>query len=58
MKSLEINKCPVCKKEADFEYGAFEVKDNAGYYPFACMKCGAKGKEWYNLTFVELEATL
>lgn len=46
--------CPRCKS-MNIEYGV-EVPDSHGrWYPFTCLKCGAKGKEYYNIEFYCME---
>ncbi len=44
--------CPKCGSE-DLDYGVIEVQDDMVYYPFTCSECGAEGKEWYDLDFIE-----
>jgi rubredoxin len=41
--------CPVCGE--DIEYGDFEMHDEGATYDWECPKCGATGKEGYDLTF-------
>ena len=41
--------CPICG--GDIEYGDFEMHDEGATYDWECPKCGATGKEGYDLTF-------
>lgn len=41
--------CPICGE--DIEYGDFEMHDEGATYDWECPKCGATGKEGYDLTF-------
>ncbi len=45
-------RCPKCG-EANLNYGVVEPEDNMIYYPWACGSCGAIGKEWYSIEFIE-----
>ena len=47
-------RCPVCGSE-DLLYGGSRV-DGDFYYEFGCSECGAKGKEWYKLEYLESRA--
>jgi DNA-directed RNA polymerase subunit M/transcription elongation factor TFIIS len=44
--------CPKCGSLMIL-YGALEVQDGGVYYPFNCPKCGASGREWHELVYVE-----
>ena len=41
--------CPVCG--AKFDYGCFDLVDEGGIYDWECPRCGATGKEGYDLIF-------
>lgn len=48
--------CPKCLKDGCLNYGAFEIDDSGGFYPYECSECGVKGKEFYDLMFAYSEA--
>lgn len=54
IESYEQGTCPRCGSV--FEYQPAEFADDAIYYPFTCQRCGASGKEWYELKYIITEA--
>lgn len=43
--------CPKCSSdELDYDGHEFDF-DGSIWYDFTCNDCGAKGKEWYNLSY-------
>jgi hypothetical protein len=44
--------CTFCTSE-NIKYGCMEWTMDSLYYPVECLDCGAEGKEWYEVTFVE-----
>lgn len=50
--SMEQGTCPNCQKN-NLEYGDSVVEGDQIYYEWECMTCGATGKEWYSLEFIE-----
>ena len=50
---IDYGICPKCKCE-DLVYDALKVQDEMIYYPFECNSCGATGKEWFKLEFIEV----
>lgn len=44
--------CSFCKS-MDLEYGVLEIEDGVLYYPVSC-KCGAVGREYYNIEFTDI----
>lgn len=54
--------CPVCGADAldgDIDFGQLQIdydSESAVYYPFHCNKCGTEGKEFYELSFLYMEA--
>lgn len=42
--------CPVCGSES-LNYGSSGVDEGGYFYSWECEKCGACGKEWYDLVF-------
>ena len=45
--------CSICGGDLDY-MGQQEVDDGGLSYTVACRKCGANGKEWYNVEFSEV----
>ncbi len=52
-KGYEVGKCPICGS-IDLEYEACEHETGFLYYPVECKKCGATGKEFYNINFTDI----
>ena len=49
------NRCPKCGSKTDMDWGAFEIRDVwLGFYPFTC-ECGATGREWHRIEYIESE---
>ncbi len=48
----EIGRCPKCGKCA-LEYGTEGIDEDRYYFSWICENCGAAGKEWYQMDFVE-----
>lgn len=48
------NKCTVCGSE-QIEYGDTILKNGLLGYEAKCDDCGATGKEWYTLEFVDMD---
>ena len=44
--------CPKCGSE-NLDYQDSEEKDEYLVYEFECEKCGATGKEWYTVSYLE-----
>lgn len=53
----EEGKCPICGSE-NLDYDSIDLMDGFGscYYPWTCNKCGAIGKEFYDIDFSEVIA--
>lgn len=49
-------KCVKCDSENLF-YGSKEIIDEWVYYPYECQECSDKGKEWYEIKYLESETT-
>jgi len=46
--------CPKCGSVL-LDYGDDELVDNDISYEFTCGDCGAMGKEWYHMEWIESE---
>lgn len=45
-------KCPKCNS-GNLNYGDSGEEGESYYYEFTCDDCGAEGKEWYFMEYVE-----
>lgn len=43
--------CPECGEE-DLDYSDFSVEGDGCYYLCKCDRCGWKGREWYDMKFM------
>ena len=48
----ETEECPICNSN-DIDYGVCVPKGEQLFYPWKCNECGASGKEWYLVEFIE-----
>lgn len=47
----KAGQCPHCGSDG-LDYECMEPEyNNMVYYPWTCLDCGAKGEEWYTMTF-------
>ena len=44
--------CPKCNSD-EWEYEDTNICGDELGYEFECKQCGARGTEWYHLTYVE-----
>jgi len=49
---MSAGTCPKCG-EQNLQYGSMEPEDDQMYYPWTCLDCGAIGREWYSIEFIE-----
>lgn len=62
VRSENSGVCPVCGADAidgDIDFGELQIdydSESAVYYPFHCNKCGTDGREFYELSFLYMEA--
>ena len=49
--TVEVGVCPVCKVEGNLFYYKGVPDGGTLCYPWRCEKCGAEGKECYDITF-------
>ena len=51
-KSNKIGVCPVCNSDlVEYDFMELAGRGDMIYYPYICKNCGAKGEEWYELSF-------
>lgn len=62
IRGENLGVCPVCGADAldgDIDFGELQIdrdSESTVFYPFHCNNCGTDGKEFYELSFLYMEA--
>jgi len=51
-RTERAEECPICNSW-NIDHETVVNNGERFYYPWSCVDCGASGKEWYSMSFVE-----